>query len=364
MEDETPVKKPRKPDKRSTQEREPFQGFRKPESAFFRLPNEWTDITAEITSLAELKIIEYVARHTWGFQDFENYITLTVDEFMLGRKRNDETRMDRGTGLSESAAKLGIASAIEHKYIECEVDASDKGRIGKSYRLKMVPSIDEVEGHNLTLEDQKVTSQGQKLTARGIETNPRTDKETFKDTYQRNLEKEDDTSLDITPEMERVNTFWCVSKHHRGSKSITAKHIQEYRDVAPKVHTQEEFDDLCEFALKDLPPNNDGKLWMSNLANSVDNWLRSKEQQTPERQEDDIYYQGMEIPATTERAIERACKQKWGTCLTHSVINEAFKRMETPPMSFETLFSEKMKKADSPDDVLARMKRWVTTGTR
>jgi hypothetical protein len=41
-----------------------FAGFSKPEANFFRLPNEWTDITAQISSLAEMKVVEYVLRHT------------------------------------------------------------------------------------------------------------------------------------------------------------------------------------------------------------------------------------------------------------------------------------------------------------
>ncbi len=41
-----------------------FVGFNKPETNFFRLPNEWTDITARVTSLAEMKLVEYVLKHT------------------------------------------------------------------------------------------------------------------------------------------------------------------------------------------------------------------------------------------------------------------------------------------------------------
>jgi hypothetical protein len=46
-----------------------FTGFSKPEANFFRLPNEWTDIiTARVASLAEMKLVEYVLKHTWGIQ--------------------------------------------------------------------------------------------------------------------------------------------------------------------------------------------------------------------------------------------------------------------------------------------------------
>ena len=48
-----------------------FPGFSKPEANFFRLPNEWTDITAHLTSLAEMKLVEYVLKHTWGYSEFD-----------------------------------------------------------------------------------------------------------------------------------------------------------------------------------------------------------------------------------------------------------------------------------------------------
>jgi hypothetical protein len=48
-----------------------FAGFSTPEANFFRLPNEWTDITARVTSLAEMKLVEYVLKHTWGYSEFD-----------------------------------------------------------------------------------------------------------------------------------------------------------------------------------------------------------------------------------------------------------------------------------------------------
>jgi len=68
-----------------------FQGFSKPEANFFRLPNEWTDITAHITSLAEMKLVEYVLKHTWGYSEFDMVKKITTDEFMYGRKKKDGT---------------------------------------------------------------------------------------------------------------------------------------------------------------------------------------------------------------------------------------------------------------------------------
>ncbi len=144
--DELPVKKARKPDKRS-QERGVFPGFRRPDSAYFSLPNEWTDITADIQSLAELKIVEYIARHTWGFNEYGGKKHITTDEFMHGRLKGKDTRMDRGTQLSDRGVKDGIELAEKHGYIVITTDESDKARIRKYYGLKMLPV--EVDGKKL-----------------------------------------------------------------------------------------------------------------------------------------------------------------------------------------------------------------------
>lgn len=135
MDDETVEEVPAK------QERPVFEGFRKPEKPdkyFYHVPNEWTDITAEIDNLAELKVIEYIMRHTWGFKEYDQFKHITVDEFMYGRLKIDGTRMDKGTGLkSDRSVRDGLKAAIDHGYVVCDVNARDKARIRKSYKLKM-----------------------------------------------------------------------------------------------------------------------------------------------------------------------------------------------------------------------------------
>lgn len=121
--------------------KELFQGFIPPVDDYFRMPNEWINICAEIKSLAELKIVQYVLRHTWGYQDYDGVRKLTLDEFMHGRKRRDGTRIDKGTGLSDRGVKDGIALAMEHGYLICEVDDKDKARIKKSYGIKMISEL-------------------------------------------------------------------------------------------------------------------------------------------------------------------------------------------------------------------------------
>src|SRR6266581_223049 len=120
-----------------------FEGFSKPEANFFRLPNEWTDITAQVTSLAEMKLVEYVLRHTWGYSEYDIVKKITTDEFMHGRKGKDGNRIDHGTGLSNKSVIEGLHKAVEHGLLEVETDDRDKARIKKFYKLKMKTPLQE-----------------------------------------------------------------------------------------------------------------------------------------------------------------------------------------------------------------------------
>ena len=118
-----------------------FPGFDVPRQNWFKMPNAWTDITAGITSLAELKVIEYVLKHTWGYREYGIAKLITTNEFMQGRRRKDGTRIDRGTGLSKPSVIAGLKAAVAHGFLEELVDDSDRGRIKKSYSLKMLPGL-------------------------------------------------------------------------------------------------------------------------------------------------------------------------------------------------------------------------------
>ena len=179
---------------------ETFEGFVPPTKNYFPMPNEWIDICARIDNLAELKVIQYVLRHTWGFREYGIMKTISVDEFIHGRKRHDGTRMDNGTGLkSDRSVKDGIKAAIKHGYLIFEVDTSDPARTRKSYALKMIgtgvdttPQVDTtpVNGENTGVDTTPLTGryyppEGYNLPPWGVVSTPRTEK----DTLERHLEK-------------------------------------------------------------------------------------------------------------------------------------------------------------------------------
>lgn len=129
-----------------------FQGFRRPKAKFVRLPNDFIEQElCHIESLAELKIILYVMRHTWGFGEYYIWKKFTIDEFMHGRKRRDGERFDQGTGLSDYGVKDGIKRAKEDGYLLEKTVDKDKARIKKFYCL----AISELDPPKEAVEDEE-----------------------------------------------------------------------------------------------------------------------------------------------------------------------------------------------------------------
>ena len=114
---------------------EEFCGFDEPVQNWSTLPHSLINLLPMIGTLGELKVILYILRHTWGFNDVWKKITL--DEFQYGRKRKDGTRLDSGTGLAAPTIRDGLRKAEEHGFICVEVDDSDLARIHRFFSLKM-----------------------------------------------------------------------------------------------------------------------------------------------------------------------------------------------------------------------------------
>ncbi len=194
-----------------------FAGFDPPESNFWRLPNNWFDLVAGFTSWAEHKVVEYILRHTWGYNEYGVSKLITMDEFMHGRKRRDGSRMDAGCGMAENSIKKGIADAVAHGFLIVEVDTRDLGRIRKFYAPRMRvpvqaddgmhahPSRDQVptpggqgltpDPRILTLDRQPVTRMGQSMTPRRPDTDPRTGTTTHLNTHEQQSETDNMLAL-------------------------------------------------------------------------------------------------------------------------------------------------------------------------
>jgi len=179
-----------------------FQGFGVPQENWSKLPHALIDALPLFKSKSELMVVLYILRHTWGYQEFGVPKRITRDEFMNGRKRRDGTRMDNGTGLSRASVTQGLKQAVEHGFLEVEMDDHDLGRVKKFYCLRMSPeSTPEAEvcveplpeagkdseptcEKSLGIESMRQGAKnwppgGQKLAPRGPKISPRSEKDTI-----------------------------------------------------------------------------------------------------------------------------------------------------------------------------------------
>jgi hypothetical protein len=115
-----------------------FPGFENPDRNWSKLPHALVTALPIIETLSELKVILYVLRHTWGYQEYGTAKRITLDEFEHGRKRRDGSRMDGGTGLSSNAVRSGVMRAVAHGFLIQETETHrDKGRQSHVYYLRM-----------------------------------------------------------------------------------------------------------------------------------------------------------------------------------------------------------------------------------
>lgn len=127
-----------------------FSGFNDPEENWVKLPKAIYDNLDRFSSGAELKVVLYVLRHTWGYGD--DYKAMSVTEICEGRRRKDGTHIDAGTGLQAQAARNGIKRAIEHGFLRVWRDDTDPGRQVKYYMLaksdpdRIPPGVEDIQG--------------------------------------------------------------------------------------------------------------------------------------------------------------------------------------------------------------------------
>lgn len=137
-----------------------FSGFDEPLENWSKLPNSFIAALPLVTSLAELKVILYILRHTWGYKEYDQGKHITTDEFANGRKRKDGTRIDTGIGMSEPSIRSGINTAMLHGFICVDVDNHDLARVEKSYRLNITTNPGE---RSLPPEGKEFTSGGKEV---------------------------------------------------------------------------------------------------------------------------------------------------------------------------------------------------------
>lgn len=133
-----------------------FQGFSGPFENWFKFPLEIINCLPELDK-KQIVLLVYLFRHTWGYHD-DDPKKITLDEFQHGRKRRDQSRIDRGTGLARNSIIDGLAALEKRGFIEIETDDQDKARIEKWYSIRMCK--------NCTPEIQILHSGGAKIARR------------------------------------------------------------------------------------------------------------------------------------------------------------------------------------------------------
>ncbi|MCP4540113.1 MAG: hypothetical protein GY832_23495 [Chloroflexi bacterium] len=177
-----------------------FPGFDAPEQNWSKLPHQIIDALPLFSSQAELKVVLYVLRHTWGYQEFDVVKRITLDEFKNGRKRRDGTRMDNGVGMVTNSIKDGIRRAIEHGFLIRESDGRDAGRSSHLYCLNTASTSDAVSKvdtlskadtlSEIDSQPSEIDSQPSEIDSQPSEIDPRSEKETTERNYRKRTEKE------------------------------------------------------------------------------------------------------------------------------------------------------------------------------
>jgi hypothetical protein len=111
-----------------------FQGFRFPNTT--PVPDElFDDLLADLSG-AELKVVMYICRRTFGFKKHSD--TISLNQMIHGIQRKDNTWLDKGTGLSRDSVTRALKE-LEQKGVILTVkkQSQTKGNEVNTYQLNI-----------------------------------------------------------------------------------------------------------------------------------------------------------------------------------------------------------------------------------
>lgn len=121
-----------------------FRGFSSPTTT--PVPDEFFDVLAPLLKEAELRVVLYIIRRTFGFK--KNSDTISLRQMVDGITTKDGRVLDRGTGLSKPAVIKAVRSLVERGIVITTANQSpEKGFEATTYSLNVLPSA--VEGSPL-----------------------------------------------------------------------------------------------------------------------------------------------------------------------------------------------------------------------
>lgn len=116
----------------------PFQGFRFPNTT--PVPDELFDELLADLSGAEVKVILYICRRTFGFKKESDNISL--NQMLHGITKRDGEQLDRGLGLSKPTLLRALKELTQKNIIVSEQRASEeRGHEPTNYRLNILDPL-------------------------------------------------------------------------------------------------------------------------------------------------------------------------------------------------------------------------------
>jgi phage replication O-like protein O len=113
-----------------------FKGFRSPK--YTQVPDEVFDELMSLLSGAELKVLLYVCRRTFGFKKESD--TISLNQIGNGIRTKDGRILDRGTGLSKDSVSRAVKRLEELGVIvRGRIRSAEKGDQPTTYSLNMLP---------------------------------------------------------------------------------------------------------------------------------------------------------------------------------------------------------------------------------
>src|SRR3954465_511847 len=110
----------------------PFQGFRFPNTT--PVPDELFDELLADLSGAEVKVILYICRRTFGFKKASDNISL--NQMLHGITKRDGEQLDRGVGLSKPTLLRTLKDLSQKNIIIAEQrDSVERGHEPTNYQL-------------------------------------------------------------------------------------------------------------------------------------------------------------------------------------------------------------------------------------
>src|SRR5215211_8005026 len=100
-----------------------YEGFPSPNGTV--VPDDVFDVLMPELSEAELRVLLYVIRRTFGFKKDSDSISLS--QMVDGVKTRDGRVLDRGTGMSRRGVMKGCAGLVEKGVIRVEKRLSEQG---------------------------------------------------------------------------------------------------------------------------------------------------------------------------------------------------------------------------------------------